>query len=79
LAVRPSAESDREIQEIFRSAMIASFAFVGVPRALSRGLPWWPSTTLEVEVSDVFKQTPGPDAGEPLRGGTLNVIGQGGR
>lgn len=77
LASRPSTESDREIQQIFRSAMITSFAQIGVPRALTRGLPWWPSTAIDVEVSQVFKQTPGPDAGELLRNSTLHVQGHG--
>lgn len=67
-AVRPSTESDRQLQEMFRSALIASFAAIGVPRAQTRGLPWWPSTAIDVEVSEVFRQTPGPNAGEPLRG-----------
>ena len=30
--------------------------------------PWWPSVAIEFEVADVFTQTPGPDAGERLRG-----------
>ena len=66
--VRPSTANDRELQQVFRSALIASFAAVGVPRAQTRGLPWWPSTAVDVEVSELFRQTPGPDAGEPLRG-----------
>jgi len=75
LGLRPSTESDREIQQIFRSAMITSFAQIGVPRALTRGLPWWPSTAIDVEVEQVFKQTPGPDAGELLRNSTLHAQG----
>jgi len=67
-ATRRSTEIDREIQEIFRAAMVTSFASIGIPRALSRGLPWWPSVAIEFEVADVFTQTPGPDAGERLRG-----------
>lgn len=71
-AVRPSTESDRQLQEVFRSALIASFATIGVPRAQTRGLRWWPSTAIDVEVSEVFRQTPGPNAGEPLRGSILH-------
>lgn len=70
--VRPSTESERELQQVFRSALIASFAAVGVPRAQTRGLPWWPSTAIDVEVAEVFRQTPGPDAGEPLRGSIVH-------
>lgn len=66
--LRDSTESDRELQEIFRAAMVASFAVVGVPRALTRGLPWWPSKAVDFEVSDVYTQTPGPGAGERMHG-----------
>lgn len=67
-AIRASTEGDRQLQEVFRSALIASFAAIGVPRAQTRGLPWWPSTAIDVEVSELFRQTPGPNAGEPLVG-----------
>jgi len=66
--VRESAAPDREIQEIFRSALVGSLAAVGVPRALTRALPWWPSTAVDIELEGIFTQTPGPHAGEPLRG-----------
>jgi hypothetical protein len=66
--VRASAATDREHQEVFRSAMVEALACVGVPRALIRGLPWWPSTAVEFEVESIYAQTPGPDAGEPLAG-----------
>jgi hypothetical protein len=63
---RESNAMDRQIQEIFRSALISTFALIGIPRVLTRGLAWWPSTAVDFEVSDVYRQTPGPDAGERL-------------
>ncbi len=60
---REGAEPDREIQEIFRSALVEAFAAVGIPRTLTRGLPWWPSVAVDFVVSDVYAQTPGPNAG----------------
>jgi hypothetical protein len=68
LGQRESGESDRELQEVFRSAMVESFAAIGIPRVMSRGLPWWPSTAVDFEVSDVYTQTPGPNAGNRLPG-----------
>lgn len=68
IALRPSTHADRELQEVFRAAMIAAFAAVGVPRTTTRALPYWPSTAIELEVSEVFTQTPGPDAGNRLVG-----------
>lgn len=67
-AVRESTQSDRELQEIFRSALVTSYATIGIPRALTRRLPWWPSTAIEFEVDGIYTQTPGPDAGQPLAG-----------
>lgn len=64
--VRDSTEADRAIQEICRSALIDAFAVIGIPRALTRSLPWWPSTAIRFEVRDIFTQTPGPRAGERL-------------
>jgi len=64
--IRPSHETDREKQLIFRAALTEQLAFVGVPRSATRRLVWWPSIAVEVEVSDVFVQTPGPRAGERL-------------
>src|SRR5688572_8847549 len=64
--VRPSAESDREKQLVFRAALTEQLAFVGVPRSATRRLVWWPSVAVEFQVTDVFVQTPGPRAGERL-------------
>lgn len=63
---RESTPADREIQEFFRSALVTAFATVGVPRALTRNLPWWPSSAIDFAVHDIYTQTPGPRAGERL-------------
>jgi hypothetical protein len=41
-------------------------AAVGVSRTLSRRVAWFPSVAIEVRVSEMFEQTPGPNAGVPL-------------
>lgn len=66
VSIRPSTELDREFQSIFRSALIEQFEGVGIPRAYTRRLVWWPSLAVEVAVRDAFGQTPGPRAGERL-------------
>src|SRR5262245_13615998 len=40
---------------------------IGIPRAMLSGWQAWPCTALEVRVTELFEQTPGPGAGEPLR------------
>lgn len=66
VSIRPSSENDREFQGIFRAALIEQMEMVGVPRCVTRRLVWWPSLAVEVAVREVFQQTPGPAAGEPL-------------
>ncbi|HVJ20039.1 MAG TPA: hypothetical protein VM686_31710 [Polyangiaceae bacterium] len=62
-APREGTASDREIQEIFRGALVEAFAAVGIPRTLTRGLAWWPCVAVDFVLSGVFTQTPGPNAG----------------
>lgn len=66
--VRDSTAADRALQEIGRAAMIDAFANIGIPRELTRALPWWPSTAISFDVRDIFAQTPGPRAGEKWTG-----------
>ena len=63
---RDSTDAERELQEIFRAALVGAFVAVGIARCRTRGLPWWPSTAIDFEVADVFTQTPGPNAGARL-------------
>lgn len=69
LGVRPSGEADRELQAICRAGLVEQLSAVGVPRCLSRRLVWWPSVAVEVEIAELFQQTPGPRAGAPLSEG----------
>lgn len=67
LCHRESSPSDRDLQAVFRSALVEELAVVGVPRSATRRLHWWPSIAVDVDVDSVFVQTPGPKAGEPFR------------
>lgn len=66
LSVRPSNETDKEFQRLFRSALIEQFEIVGIPRSTTRRLKWWPSVAVDVSIRDVFMQTPGPRSGERM-------------
>jgi hypothetical protein len=70
IRTRRSEPSDRELQAVHRAALTEQFAAVGVPRSATRRLVWWPSIAVEVELEQVFTQTPGPRAGEPIAGHT---------
>jgi len=66
LSIRPSTDTERELQSIFRAGLIEQLEVVGMPRSATRRLVWWPSLAVEVAVREVFRQTPGPAAGEPM-------------
>lgn len=66
VTLRRSTEADREIQALGRAGLIEQFASIGIPRPVTRRLVWWPSLAIEMCVSQVYLQTPGPGAGEPL-------------
>jgi hypothetical protein len=40
---------------------------IGIPRAMTVGWNAWPCMALELRVTQLFEQTPGPGAGAPLR------------
>ena len=64
--VRDAADADRPMLEMLRGAMIEQLATFGMPRTITRRLTFWPSVAIDVDVNDVFVQTPGPGAGRPL-------------
>jgi hypothetical protein len=65
--VREATDADRPTQELARGGLVEQLAGVGLPRALGRRMTWWPSVAIDIEVADVFVQTPGPGAGARLR------------
>ena len=56
------SEVERQV-ESFASDLEA----IGIPRAMTAGWKTWPCTALELRVTELFEQTPGPGAGAPLR------------
>ena len=38
----------------------------GLPRHVTRSVVHWPAFAVDISVEEVFEQTPGPKAGEPL-------------
>jgi hypothetical protein len=64
--VRDATEADRATQEQQRSGLVEQLAFVGLPRAITRRMTWWPSVAIDIDVDDAFVATPGPEAGQRL-------------
>ena len=63
---RAGTEEDRALQQRYRAAYAEQLHAVGLPRAAAARLAWWPSVAVDIAVSDLFVQTPGPTAGRRL-------------
>lgn len=68
IALREANEEDRERIEKYIHELAKEFEIVGVPRRLCLRFTRWPAVAVDVRVRDVFDQTPGPVAGQPLPG-----------
>lgn len=46
---------------------LAQLETLGIPRVMTAGWKVWPCVAVRLRVTQLFEQTPGPGAGEPLR------------
>jgi hypothetical protein len=65
-SVRPSGDEDRAAQQRYRAAYIEQLHAIGLPRTVSARIAWWPSLAVDIDVQELFIQTPGPNAGRRL-------------
>ncbi len=75
LDIRDGDDADRELAIRYGAAFRAALAYVGIPEVVSRGLTVWPAWAIDLEIAQVFVQTPGPVAGVrmPLPDGAGSV------
>jgi hypothetical protein len=64
--LRDATEAEHAIITRYHSAFSEILYFTGAPRAVTRRLNVWPSTAVTFAVTDLYQQTPGPKAGDPL-------------
>ena len=66
-SARPASEAERAAILAQWDRWLDRLASIGVPRATLE--PWisWPCTAIRLRVTAIFDQTPGPNAGAPLR------------
>lgn len=64
---RPARDDERELVERQVEGFRKDLAEIGFPRALTAAWQTWPCTALEVRVTQLFEQTPGPGTGGPLK------------
>ena len=65
-SMRPTRVDERPAIEAALAAFSAGLELIGMPRRLTERLQGWPATSVEVRVEQLFEQSPGPGAGDPL-------------
>lgn len=63
---RPAREDERAEVDRQLDAFADDLEKIGIPAAAFAGWKSWPCTAFEIRVTELFEQTPGPGAGEPL-------------
>lgn len=65
-AIRATRDDERPAIDRALAGYRTSLAEVGLPERLTERVLRWPLTSIEVEVEELFEQSPGPGAGERL-------------
>jgi Pyridoxamine 5'-phosphate oxidase len=66
LDVREAGPEDRAAIERYVDDFAEVLAIVGLPRQLTRRLTAWPAFAVDLDIAEVFAQTPGPGAGSRM-------------
>ena len=67
VSTRPAKPAERTAVEKQFESFFLDLEAIGIPRAMVSNLKIWPCTAIQFRATDVFEQSPGPGAGEPLR------------
>lgn len=67
LSSRRARAAERAVVERQVEGFAADLEGIGIPRAMTAGWATWPCTAFEMRVTELYEQTPGPGAGEPLK------------
>jgi hypothetical protein len=67
VSTRPAEASERAEVEQQIDKFCTDLEGIGIPRDMASGSQIWPCTAIQMRASELFQQTPGPGAGEPLR------------
>lgn len=67
VASRPARPDERELVERQVEGFRNDLSMIGFPRALTAAWQTWPCVALEMRVTQLFEQTPGPGAGGLLK------------
>ena len=64
--VRPANEEERVLSDRHLAGFVEQLYCIGMPRAVTRRLRFWPGMAITFVATELFHQTPGPGAGQRL-------------
>ena len=67
VSTRAARAAERAEVEKQIDGFCADLEGIGIPRALASGYQIWPCSAIRMRATELFEQTPGPGAGEPLQ------------
>ena len=67
-SIKRATSADRDLSRRWHREFMAELTAIGVPSALSEAWIAEPTLAVEITVTDVFDQTPGPGAGRKVSG-----------
>jgi len=65
-SIKPVTSNDRELSQRWHREFSVELKAIGVPATLIEGWIVEPTVAVDIEVTDVFDQTPGPGAGQKV-------------
>ncbi len=63
---RPARATERAEVQRQADAFLTGLEAIGIPRTMTGGWRWWPAVAVQMRITELFEQTPGPGAGDPL-------------
>lgn len=66
VSTRAARTDEKDLVDRQVESFAADLELLGYPRTLAGAWTVWPCHALEVEVTQIFEQTPGPGTGEPM-------------
>lgn len=64
--IRPAGDPDRDHSRSWHRDFVGELVAIGVPAGMCEAWITEPALAIEIDVTDVFHQTPGPGAGEKV-------------
>ena len=66
IEVRPATDEERALSDRYLAGFVEQLYCIGLPRAVTRRLRFWPGVAITFTMTELFHQTPGPGAGQRM-------------